>query len=372
MLDATQQIYRLERPQLTTLWGVSMRVEAFGPQGSWKKAQASAALAERAGFDSYASPEIAHDPFTPLAFAAVGTTRIGLRTAIAVAFARSPMVLASTAWDLNAESHGRFSLGLGTQVKAHNERRFSVKWEKPKERLKEYVLALRAIWRSWEKKERLDFVGKHYQFTLMTPEFSPEPMGLAPIPIYTAAVRPAMLELAGEVCDGVRLHGFATRKYLEEVALPCITKGLQTRNKDRKTFEVCGGGFIVTGEDEASVRESFEHIRYRLAFYGSTPAYQPVFELHGWQELGAKLHALSRSGKWDELARAVPDEVVHAFSAVATHDDLAGAVRARFAGISDCVELSLPETMPVERVREILASIQAIESPCKGVTTSWE
>jgi probable F420-dependent oxidoreductase len=221
-----------------------MRVETFGPQGSWRKSRESAVQAEDMGFDSFASPEIAHDPFFPLAMAATATKRIGLRTAIAVAFARSPMVMANVAFDLARESNGRFALGLGTQVRAHNERRFSVRWEKPKERMKEYVLALRAIWRTWEKKEPLRFEGEHYTFTLMTPEFSPEPTGLPPIPVYTAAVRPAMLQLAGEVCDGVRLHGFATRKYLTEVALPSILSGLVSRGKRREDFEVCGEGSL--------------------------------------------------------------------------------------------------------------------------------
>jgi probable F420-dependent oxidoreductase len=349
-----------------------MRIETFGPQGSWRKTRAAAVHAETQGFDSFASPEIAHDPFFPLAMAATETHRIGLRTAIAVAFARSPMVMANIAWDLASESGGRFSLGLGTQVKAHNERRFSVKWEKPRERLREYVLALRAIWRCWEKKEKLSFQGEHYQFTLMTPEFAPEPTGLPPIPIYTAAVRPAMLKLSGEVCDGVRLHGFATRKYLTEVALPAIHQGLEVQGKTRGEFEVCGGGFIVTGPDPDAVSKAFEHTRYRIAFYASTPSYQPVLEVHGWQELGSELNAMSRRGEWDAMAKKVPDEVVHAFSAVATHSELASAIRTRFGGISDCVELGFGEDTEPGLVRELLTDIRAIETPCKGVTTKWD
>ena len=324
------------------------------------------------GFDSFASPEIAHDPFFPLAMAATETRRIGLRTAIAVAFPRSPMVTANIGWDLARESGGRFSLGLGTQVRAHNERRFSVRWEKPRERLREYVLSLRAIWRAWEKRETLRFEGEHYAFTLMTPEFSPEPTGLPPIPIYTAAVRPAMLQLAGEVCDGVRLHGFATRKYLTEVALPSILGGLSSRKKVREDFEVCGGGFIVTGPDHATVSKQFELTRYRVAFYASTPSYEPVLAAHGWEDLGKKLNVMSRRGKWDEMAREVPDEVVHAFSAVAPYGELTEAIRTRFGGISDCVELGFAEGTDPGLIRELLRDIQAIETPCKAVTTKWD
>jgi probable F420-dependent oxidoreductase len=349
-----------------------MRIEAFMPQGSFQAAREAAVLAEQAGFDSFASPEIAHDPFMPLALCATATQRIGLRTAIAVAFPRSPMVVANICWDLQRESNGRFALGLGTQVKPHNERRFSVKWEAPRERLREYVLALRAIWRAWEKREKLSFQGKHYQFTLMTPEFCPEPTALPPVPIYTAAVRPAMLELAGEVCDGVRLHGFATRKYLEQIALPALERGLSARGKPRESFEICGGGFIVTGPDEAAVAQMFELIRYRVAFYGSTPSYQPVFEVHGLQDLGQKLNLLSRRGKWDEMAQAVSDDVVHEFCAVAPYSGLAKAIEARFSGISDCVELGFAEATPPEQIREVVADIQRIETPCKGVHTTWD
>jgi len=349
-----------------------MRVEAFAPQGSWLAAQKAAVFAEEAGFDSFASPEIAHDPFFPLAMAAVATQRIGLRTAIAVCFPRSPMVMANIAWDLQRESKGRFTLGLGTQVKPHNERRFSVKWEKPRQRLHEYITSLRAIWRSWEKKEKLRFEGEHYQFSLMTPEFSPAPMGLPPVPVYAAAVRPAMLELTGEVCDGVRLHGFATRKYLEEVALPAISKGLTSRNKSRDSFEICGGGFIATGPDEAAVKEMFELIRYRVAFYGSTPSYLPVLEAHGWQDLGTELNRLSRAGDWAKMAAAVPDDVVHAFCAVSPYEGLKQAIERRFGGISDCVELGFTETTEAGLIRELLTDIQSIETPCKGVKTSWD
>lgn len=349
-----------------------MRVEYFAPQVSWQEAADAAAFAEEAGFDSFASPEIAHDPFIPLAFAAKRTTRLGLRTAIAVAFARSPMVVANLAWDLNVESGGRFTLGLGTQVQAHIERRFSAKWEKPRSQLREYVLAVRAIHRAWEKREKLRFEGEHYRFTLMTPEFSPAPSGLPPVPIYTAAVRPAMLELAGEVADGVRLHGFLTRKYLEEVGLPAIDRGLAKSGRAREGFEVCGGGFVATGPDEDSAAKMRELIRYRVAFYGSTPSYWPVLEAHGWRPLGEKLRAMTLAGKWEEMAAEVSDEVLDAFCVSAPYRDLLPAMRSRFGGITDCIELGFFEGAPKGPIRELLEDLHTIETPCAGVETRWE
>lgn len=349
-----------------------MRIEAFSPQGSWQKQLDAALLAEELGFDAFSSPEIAHDPFIPLALAARQTRRVGLRTAIAVAFPRSPMISANLAWDLHAESGGRFVLGLGTQVKPHIERRFSSTWTKPREQMRDYVRAVRAIHRAWERKERLSFESDHYRFTLMTPEFSPEPTGLDPVPIYTAAVRPAMLELAGEVADGVRLHGFMTRRYMEEVAMPAIERGLAKRNRPRSNFEVCGGGFLATGPDEASTAKMREMIRYRIAFYGSTPSYQPVFDLHGWQELGAKLNAMTRAGKWEEMAHEVPDDVLDAFCVAAPFDRLKTAMEARFGGLSDSIELFSPDREHAGPVRELIQDLHRIETPCARVRTSWD
>lgn len=349
-----------------------MRVERFVPHGTWKSIADTAVAAEEAGFDSLACPEIAHDPFIPLAFAAMRTGTIGLRTAIAVAFARSPMITANLAWDLHAGSGGRFCLGLGTQIQAHVERRFSATWTKPRSQLREYVLALRAIHRAWEKQEKLRFAGEHYNFSLMTPEFSPTPTGLPPVPIYTAAVRPAMIELAGEVADGVRLHGFATRRYLDEVGLPALAKGLATRGRDRAAFEVCGGGFVATGPDEASVAAMREVIRYRVAFYASTPSYFPVLEVHGWRPLGEKLRAMTLAGKWQEMAREVDDEVLAAFCVAGTYRDLPARVAARFGGITDSIELALPDGTPDGAVRELLTDLHAIPTPCARVVTSWD
>lgn len=350
-----------------------MRVEAFAPHTNWAGMQAAARSAEALGFDAFATPEIAHDPFLNMAVAALATERIGLRTAIAVAFPRSPMVVAGMAWDLHENSGGRFSLGLGTQVKGHNERRFSVPWSAPAARLREYVESLRAIWRCWQTGGPLDYQGEHYQFSLMTPEFRHAPTTHGPIPIYTAAVRPAMLELAGRVADGVRLHGFCTRRYQEELAMPQIEAGLREAGRPRERFEVCGGGFIATGPDEAAVAARVEWVRYRVAFYASTRSYWPVMELHGWDDLAAELHQMSIAGRWKEMAKRVPDDVVRTFAAVGTYDTIGDAVAARFGGLSDSVELAFEdEGVPAEVLADVVRKIQAIPTRFEGHGGAWE
>jgi probable F420-dependent oxidoreductase len=349
-----------------------MRIEAFGMQPRWSEVGPAAKRAEDLGYDSFASAEITNDPFIPLAFAAQATTRIRLRTAIAVAFPRSPMVVANLGWDLQVNSGGRFVLGLGTQVKGHNERRFSVAWTSPADRLREYIESLRANWRCWEKREPLNYEGEHYRFTLMTPEFSPPPSGLPPVPIYVAAVRPAMMRLAGRVCDGVRLHGFCTRRYLEEVALPNLEKGWGRVGRPRASFEVCGGGFIATGKDDAAVQRAVEGIRYRIAFYGSTRTYLPVLSLHGWDDLGAELHRLSKEGKWDQMSAVVPDEVVHEFAAVARHDGLRKAIEKRFGGLTDSLELGTLSAGSPGETAELLQDIRRIPSRFEDHRLGWD
>jgi probable F420-dependent oxidoreductase len=348
-----------------------MRVETAIPLNDWRAVGAAAQQAESLGFDGVLSFEIANDPFTPLAFAAVATERIRLGTAIAVCFPRSPMVVANLAWDLQTQSKGRFTLGLGTQVKGHNERRFSMPWSPPLPRLREYVEALRAIWRCWEKGEKLNYVGKHYQFTLMTPEFSPPASGLPPIPVTIAAVRPGLMKLAGTVCDGVRLHGFATRKYLEETALPQITAGLEKAGRDRSQFEIWGGGFIATGKDEEAVRQQIEFVRYRLGFYGSTRSYHGVLEAHGWEDLGLKLHEMSKTGRWSEMAAQVPDDVLEAFTAIGTYDEIGAKVEERFGGLTDSATLELPPDSSTGAIREVIQDLQKIPTRFKGFPATW-
>ena len=348
-----------------------MRVETGIPLEDWRRIGEVARTAEEAGYDGVLSAEIASDPFTPLAFAAVATERLRLGTAIALCFPRSPMVVANIAWDLQTQSAGRFTLGLGAQVKGHNERRFSVPWSPPVPRLREYVESLRAIWRCWEKQEKLDYVGEHYQFTLMTPEFAPKPSGLPRIPVSIAAVGPAMIGLAGRVCDGVRLHGFATRKYLEEIAVPRLLDGLEATGRDRRTFEVWGGGFIATAPDEDSLQEQIEWVRYRIAFYGSTRSYHSVFAVHGWEELGMKLHAMSKQGRWTEMAAEIPDDVLRTFAAIGTHAEIRDEIEQRFGGLVDSVAVDFGGDTPMELRRELVQDVRNIESAFEEFPTGW-
>ena len=316
-----------------------MRVTTSLPVADWRQCGPVAARAEADGYDTVTTAELAHDPFIPVAMAALATSRIRLRTSVAIAFPRSPMVVANLGWDLAVHSGGRFALGLGTQVRAHNERRFSVPWISPAPRMAEYVQALRAIWRCWETGAKLDFTGKFYHFSLMTPEFSPKPAGLPMVPITIAAVGPEMQKTAARLCDGVNLHGFATRKYIDTVITPSLTAELEKSGRPRENFEITGGGFIATGPDEAAVREAVEPVRRRVGFYGSTPAYHGVFELHGLGELGKKLHQASRRGEWDAMTGMVSDEVLDLFCVRAAYDRLPDAVAERFGGVSDAVHV---------------------------------
>ncbi len=299
---------------------------------------------EASGYDGVTTQENRNDAFLPLAVAAVNSERIELATGVAIAFPRSPMVVAQMSWNLQRASRGRFVLGLGSQVKGHNERRFSVPWSPPAPRMREYVQALRAIWRAWSpearaNRERLDFRGEHYQFTLMPPNFTPEPLEGPPPPVTIAAVGPATMRVAGSVCDGVRLHGFCTRRYLENVVLPQLDGALAKSGRRRENFQISGGGFIATGPDDESVAEQVEWVRMRVGFYGSTRAYWPVLEQHGLEDLGEKLNHLSKNDGWDQMTREVSDDVVRLFAAVGRHDEIKDAVTEHFGGVCDVVSL---------------------------------
>lgn len=343
-----------------------MRVVTSLETDNWRAVPEAARAAEAAGYDGLVAAEIKHDIFMPLALAATATSRIQLATGIAVAFPRSPMVTAGQSWDLQDQSSGRFALGLGTQVKGHNERRFSTPWGPPVQRMREYVQSLRAIWRCWAEGAPLEFKGEHYNFTLMTPEFSPARNGLPPVPVTIAAVGPDMLRMAGRICDGVRLHGFCTRGYMEQQVLARVGEGLERAGRRRENLEIIGGGFIATGPDEATVRERMDWVRYRVAFYGSTRTYFPVLAVHGLEDLGLKLHRMSTEGKWSEMAKEVSDDVVRLFAAIGTYDEIVDAIAARFGGISDTVNLTLPPGTEPERVRALVAGVKAIPMRFQG------
>ncbi len=343
-----------------------MRVSMGLPVHDWSACAKAARQAEEDGVDVITSNELRHDPFTPLAFAALATERVALVPSVAIAFPRSPMIVANQSWDLQRHSKGRFVVGLGSQVKAHNERRFSVPWIAPAARLGEYVESLRAIFRCWEYGEKLNYQGKYYQFSLMTPEFSPGPQHLKLPPIAMAAVGPLMLKTAARVADSVRLHSFATRKYVDEVVRPLLATELAANGKSFEHFEVTGGGFIATGPDEKAVREAAEKVRYRVAFYGSTPAYRGVFDRHGVGDLGIKLNAMSRQGEWSDMARQVPDDVLDLFVARAPYEGLAEAVQQRYGGIVDAVSVDFVDGTPASVRRDTIAALQKIPGQFKG------
>jgi len=293
---------------------------------------------EARGYAGVWASEADHDPFLPLLSAAQATTRLQVGTGIAVAFARSPMTLAMTAHDLQRYSRGRFVLGLGTQIKPHIERRFSMPWSAPVSRMREYIAALRAIWATWQDGTPLRFEGEHYRHTLMTPMFSPAAHEWGAPPVYLAAVGPAMTRLAGEAADGLLVHGFTTERYLRERTLPALEEGLAAEGRTRAEVTVSFPGLVVSGRTDAERAKAAAAVKATIAFYGSTPAYRPVLELHGWEGLADELHTLSvsrREDKWTAMRDLVDDEVLGTFAVVADPDEVGPQVLARYGGLVD-------------------------------------
>ena len=346
-----------------------MRASIVLPVADWRQCGPAAAAAEAAGFDSVQANEIAHEPFTPLAFAALATQRVQLITSVAIAFPRSPMIVANHTWDLAKHSGGRFVLGLGTQVRAHNERRFSTPWLAPAERMGEYIESLRAIFRCWETGEKLAYEGKHYRFSLMNKEFSPGANHMPLPPITIAAVGPLMLRNAARLCDGVRLHGFATRAYIEQQVQPVLDKHLAEVGRARANYEVSGGGFIATGGTPEEVHEAAEKIRYRVAWYASTPAYRTVLEPHGLVPLGVQLSELARKGEFEGIAKLIPDEVLNLFAAIGNYDQIGERIAARFGGLVDTVTIPFPAGAPAGAMAQVVRDVQSIPSHFTGFAT---
>jgi probable F420-dependent oxidoreductase len=328
-------------------------LDAGGDPGTDPRAFASgAADLEAAGYDGIFAAETRHDPFVSLTAAAMRTERVTLMTGIAVAFARSPMTVAETANDLQLVSQGRFVLGLGSQIRTHIERRFSMPWSAPAARMREYVAALRAIWDSWRTGDRLRFEGEHYQHTLMTPFFSPGENPFGPPPVWIAAVGAGMTETAGAVADGLLAHTFTTERYLREVTLPALAAGAASADRALDGALPVGFGlsvpaFIAVGETPAELDAAIEATRRQIAFYGSTPEYLAVMRLHGWEAVHERLHAASRRGEWAEMARAVDDDMLAAFAAVGSPAEVAAALRERFTGIA--TRLSFSASYPIRR-----------------------
>jgi probable F420-dependent oxidoreductase len=303
---------------------------------------AVARFAEGANCDGLWTFETAHDPFLPLVLAAEHTQRLTLGTSIAVAFARSPAVLAYVSWDLARLSKGRFILGLGTQVKGHNERRFGVKWEKPVEKMGEVILAVRAIWDCWQNGTRLNFRGEFFNLTLMTPFFSPAPHPYHRIPIFIAGVNRRMCRLAGELCDGFHVHPLHTPRYLREVILPSIEAGLASAQRQRCRIELSSSLFVIPSDDPRKASAHEAEIRRQLSFYASTPPYRPVFDLEGWGAVADRLKILAADGRWEEMPPLITDEILDAFALRGTWAELPKQIVKKYGGLLDRVSYYIP------------------------------
>ncbi|HZQ77873.1 MAG TPA: LLM class F420-dependent oxidoreductase [Acidimicrobiia bacterium] len=314
---------------------------------------------EEIGYDGLYSAETKHDPFFPLLLAAEHTERMDLATAIAVAFPRSPMHLAHIGHDLQRFSQGRFILGLGSQVKAHIEKRFSASFDRPAARMRELILATRAIWATWEQDEPLRFEGEFYRHTLMTPFFNPGPTGFGPPRVFLAAVGEKMTEVAGEVCDGMFIHGFTTEKYLRETTIPAIERGLAKSGRTRADIELAFPTFMVTGETDEEWQTADAAVREQIAFYGSTPAYRPVLEAHGWGEAQDELNRLSKQGAWKEMGKVITDDILDAFAVRGTPGELPGLVLARYGDLVDRLSFYAPYRADPETWADVVAGFKA-------------
>ncbi|MBM4268072.1 MAG: TIGR03617 family F420-dependent LLM class oxidoreductase [Deltaproteobacteria bacterium] len=321
---------------------------------------AAARAAEETGFDTLWTAETGHDPYLPCVLAAEHTKRIKLGTSIAVAFPRSPLIHAMTAWDLQALSGGRFVLGLGTQVKGHNERRFGVTWDSPGPRLREMILMIRAAWDTFQNGTRPSFEGKFYRFTLMTPFFNPGPIQHPKIPIYIAGVNEYICRLAGELCDGFHVHPLHSIKYVREFVQPNIAKGAAQAGRKTSDCVLTTSTFVIAGdtpEEQAGLRQL---VRQQISFYASTPAYRPVLEAHGWGEVGPRLTEKSRVGDWSGMADLITDDMLEVFAVTGRWDDVPDLLRKRYDGLLASVSLYVPfRTAERERWQKLTSAIHS-------------
>ena len=320
---------------------------------------AGASTLERRGYDGCWTAEINHDPFLPLTLAAEHTTRIELGTSIAVAFARNPMSVAQIGWDLQDYSQGRFILGLGSQIKPHIEKRFSMPWGQPVARMREFVSALHEIWGCWRDGTRLDFDGEFYTHKLMTPMFVPPAHAHGDPKVFVAAVGDRMTQMCGEVADGLLAHAFSTQRYVQEVTIPTLSRGIERSGRRREDVEVMSPLFVVTGHDEQQLIEASVATRKQIAFYASTPAYRSVLELHGWGDLQTDLHRLSREGDWDTMGSLIDDAMLGEFAVVAPVGDLVEKIRARCDGLIDRVLLGFPASIDEATVVGLVSELRS-------------
>jgi len=331
-----------------------MKIDQYLPADSISNGPDYAVWAESLGFDGLFTAETSHDPFLPIAAAAGHTTSLDFGTAIAVAFARSPMTVAYTAWDLAEATGGRFLLGLGTQIRAHIVRRFNMEWSSPGPRMREYIAALRAIWSSWQTGEPLSFAGDFYEFKLMTPFFSPQPMPHAEIPVYIAGVGEYMCRVAGEAANGFHIHPFHTMRYLNDVVRPNMEEGAALGGRSVDDITLVTGAMVITGRTDEELAATRMATKLQIAFYASTPAYRGILDLHGW-EFGSELTAMSKRGDWMAMGETIPDEVVDEVAVTAPLDSLGAAVRAKYEGHLDRVGLyfsDLPGQPPLVTIND--------------------
>lgn len=324
---------------------------------------AAARKAEQLGFDGLSFGEVSQDALLPAMLVAEHTTRLKMGT-LTLAFVRSPMATAYTAWGIQGLAGGRFELGLGSQVRGHNERRFSVSWTPPAPRMREVVTSIRAIWDCWQNGTPLNYEGKQYAFSLMPPNFNPGPVAGGPPKINLAAVNPNMIRLTGEIADGFLPHGFNTAKYVDEVILPHLEAGARRVGRSLKDIEIAGGGFTITGRTEEDLSRSYEAARRSISFYGSTLAYRPVFDIHGWTSTGDRLREMSLANQWDEMPKLVTDEMVETFCVIATHDDLADKLMKRHGSYASRLSLEFPRDAESEAsITRVLKELQAQPGP---------
>lgn len=316
---------------------------------------------ERMGFDTLWSFETQNDPFLALAYAATSTEKLRIGTNIAVAFARTPMSLAMTSWDLQRASQGRFMLGLGTQVRMHIERRFGTPWGAPAARVGEAIRCIRAIWDCWQNGAKPDFRGEFYQFRLMTPFFNPGPLDHPDIPIYLAGVNPTILKVAGEVADGLHVHPLHSVRYLQEVVRPSLDEGARKSGRTVEDLELFAPVFVVTGQNKAEEAEREAFVRSQIAFYASTPNYRAVMDLHGWTATAEKLSKMVRAGEWDKLGNEISDEMLDAFAVTGSPERLPGMLRERYQNLVQRIALyfAIPQDDPEEFWSGFLQSFRA-------------
>lgn len=313
---------------------------------------------DRAGFDGVWSTEVEHDPFLPLSVAASQIPHVQLGTGVAVAFARSPMTMALAANDLQSFSRGRFVLGLGSQIRAHIERRFSMPWSSPAHRMHEYIQALHAIWHCWQTGDKLDFRGDYYRHTLMTPMFTPEPHPYGNPQVALAAVGPQMIRVAARVADGLLVHGFTTVKYLREIILPLVDETLARAGRTRSDFFISYPGLVASGRDDQEMLIALDKVRRQIAFYGATPAYRDVLELHGWGDLHVELNQLSKAGQWSTMTSLIDEEVLNTFAVVARPQEAGTQISARFNDLVDRFTVFTPYHLDEESTWSIVENLR--------------